>query len=328
MSESILQYYDQFEQRIDATVESVQSDAKLRWIAIVSSVVLVAVAPHVITSSMVRLTIEVAIYATFALSLNLLIGYTGLLSFGHAAFFGTPAYVALFFMLHVTPSVWVIIPVAMLSTVVLALLIGYLSLQSYGIYFAMLTLAFSQIVYVIAGNDPFGLTGGSDGLISLQHANFGVPGLIDLQFSSMHYFYTSILLLVGVYCVIRRVVNSPFGSVLIAIRENEDRVAFAGYNVLLYKLASFTLSAALCSLSGLLFAFYYRAVSPGRLFWLWSGEGVAMVILGGSGAVAGPIFGAIALIGIREMVAPFLTDWTIALGVVFVATMLIRSFRD
>lgn len=328
MAEKILHVYDRIEARTSDSLNDIWSNPRYRWLAIVSSIVLVIAAPYIISSSLIRLAIEVSIYAIFALSLNLVIGYTGLLSFGHAAFFGTPAYVAIFFMLHVTPSVWIIVPVAIVATIALALVIGYLSLQSYGIYFAMLTLAFSQIVYVLAGNNPFGVTGGSDGLISLEHANFGLPGVVELQFTSAHYFYTAIVLLVVVYCVIHRIVNSPFGSVLIAIRENEDRVAFAGYNVMLYKLASFTLSAALCAISGLLFAFYYRAVSPGRLFWLWSGEGVTMVILGGSGTVSGPIFGAIALIGIREAVAPFLTDWTIALGVVFVGAILIRSSRE
>jgi branched-chain amino acid transport system permease protein len=324
----LLRFYDRVKRQVDDTATTVWGDARLRWIAILSSIAVLAVAPAIVSSTLVRLAIEVAIYGIFALSLNLLIGYTGLLSFGHAAFFGTPAYIALLFLTTVTTSVWLIVPVAIMVTLVLALIIGYLSLQSYGIYFAMLTLAFSQVVYVLAQNEPFGLSGGSNGLISLEYPNFGIPGVVELQLSTVEYFYLAVVLLVAVYYIVHRVVNSPFGSVLIAIRENEDRVSFAGYNVLFYKLASFTLSAVLCSLSGLLFAFYYRAVSPEHLFWFWSGEGVAMVILGGTGWVVGPILGAIAFIGIREAVSPFLTDWTIALGIVFVATILIRSLRD
>lgn len=328
MSEKLLRFYDRVEQRGTETVGSIWGDGRLRWALVVGSIAFVVAAPHVFVGGSIRLAIDVAIYATFALSLNLLIGYTGLLSFGHAAFFGTPAYVALFLLSQGTTSAWVIVPVAVLSTIVLALVIGYLSLQSYGIYFAMLTLAFSQVVYVVVGNNPFGLTGGSDGLTSLENPNFGLPGLFEIQVSTAEYFYIALLLLVVVYYVMRRIVNSPFGSVLIAIRENEDRVAFAGYNVMLYKMASFTTSAALCSLGGVLFAFYYGAVSPERLFWLWSGEGVAMVILGGAGSVVGPILGAAAFLGIRELVSPYLADWTMVLGVVFVGVMLIRSFRD
>lgn len=328
MSEKLLQFYDRLEQQGTETMSSVWADGRLRWPLIVGSIAFVVAAPHVIVGSLIRLAIEVAIYAIFALSLNLLVGYTGLLSFGHAAFFGTPAYITLFFMLHVTTSAWVIVPVAVLTTIILALVIGYLSLQSHGIYFAMLTLAFSQVVYVVVGNNPFGLTGGSDGLISLEEPNFGLPGFFEIQVSTAEYFYIAIALVVVVYYVMRRIVNSPFGSVLIAIRENEDRVAFAGYNVMLYKIASFTISAALCALGGVLFAFYYGAVSPARLFWLWSGEGVAMVILGGAGSVVGPILGASTFLGIRELVSPYLADWTMVLGVVFVGVMLIRSFRD
>ena len=328
MTTQLLRFYDRVKRWTDDTAATVWDDTRLRLLAIVGSIAMVALAPVIFTSTLIRLFIEVAIYGIFALSLNLLIGYTGLLSFGHAAFFGTPAYVALLMMTNGITSVWLILPVAILATLVLALVMGYLSLQSYGIYFAMLTLAFSQVVYVLAQNQPFGLTGGSNGLISLEYPNFGIPGVVHLELSTVEYFYIAVVLLVAVYYVVRRVVNSPFGSVLIAIRENEDRVAFAGYNVLFYKLASFSLSAVLCAFGGLLFAFYYRAVSPEHLYWLWSGEGVAMVILGGAGSVVGPIFGAIAFIGIREAVSPFLTDWTIVLGIVFVGTILVRALRE
>lgn len=328
MIEKTLQFYDQAERKLTETSAIISERPRLRWGTVAALFVGAALAPYLFPSSMLRLVIEVSIYAIFALSLNLLIGYTGLLSFGHAAFFGTPAYVAIYFMVNVTQSVWVIVPIAILITSVLALLIGYLSLQRHGIYFAMLTLALSQVAYVLAQNDFLGLTGGSDGMLSLDHADFGIPYVIELQLSTEQYFYLAVILLMAVYYVILRVVNSPFGSVLIAIRENEERIAFAGYNAMKYKLASFTFSAALCAISGLLFAFYYRAVAPERLFWLWSGEGVAMVILGGAGTVIGPILGAISLIGIREVFSPFLTEWTVALGVAFVAVMLLRAYRE
>ena len=290
----------------------------LRGLLIVAAFVV----PFVVPNYQVSLVIEIFLLAMFAMSLNLLMGYTGYVSFGHGAFFATSAYATGLTLLHVTTSAWAAMLIGILSAAIIAVPIGYFSLKRTGIYFAMLTLAFSQILHVLVVNNFMGLTGGSDGLTGLPRGNFAIPGVFGFQPTQMGYYYLLLALLVGSYFLMDRIVNSPFGAVMIAIRENENRAKHAGYDVDHFKLITFVTSAVFGGLAGALYMPFYQVLSPGIFFWDFSGEAIVMVLVGGMGTLAGPGLGALLFVALRELVSPFLADWHMVLGVVFIVFIL------
>lgn len=280
------------------------------------------VLPLVVPDFQVSLIIEIMLLTMFAMSLDLLMGYTGYVSFGHAAFFATSAYVTGLTLMHVTTSAWVAMFVGITAAAIIAVPIGYFSLKRPGIYFAMLTLAFSQILHVLVVNNFMGLTGGSDGLTGLPRGNFAIPGVLDFQPTQMGYYYLLLAALAGSFLLMRRIVNSPFGAVMVAIRENEERAKHAGYDVNRFKLIAFVTSAVFGGLAGALYMQFYQVLSPGIFFWDFSGEAIVMVIVGGMGTLAGPGLGAFLFVALREIVSPFLADWRMVLGVVFIVFIL------
>lgn len=280
------------------------------------------VIPFIVPGFQVALVIEIMYLALFAMSLDLLMGYTGYVSFGHAAFFGMSAYTTGLMLVHVTTSVWVAMFAGILAAAIIAVPIGYLSLKRTGIYFAMLTLAFSQVLYELVSNDFMGLTGGSDGLTGLPRGNFGIPGLFGFQPTQIGYYYLLLAGLIGSYLLMRRIANSPLGSVMVAIRENETRAKHAGYDVSRFKLIAFVVSAAFGGLAGALYMPFYQILSPGLFFWDFSGEAIVMVLVGGMGTLTGGGLGAFLFVGLREVVSPFLADWRMVLGFVFIVFIL------
>ncbi len=230
--------------------------------------------------------VDMLCWALFAVSVDLLLGYTGLLSFGHAAFWGASAYTAGLLAVHTG----VAFPVAVLAggcaAAALAVPIGYLAVRRTGIYFAMVTLAFAQTVYYIA-NEWRSLTGGENGLQGVPRELFG------LDLSDTYYFYYAALPIAaaGLFCA-WRIVNSPFGRVLASIRDNPARTRALGYPVYRYKITAFVLSAFLAGLGGGLFAFAHGFVSLDTLHWTTSGEAVIIVVLGGIGTLWGGVVGA------------------------------------
>lgn len=290
-------------------------------VGVVLSIAALAV-PLVVQDFQVALVAEIFFLAMFAMSLDLLMGYTGYVSFGHAAFFGTAAYMTGLVLRHVTDLTIIAMLVGVTAAALVAVPIGYFSLKRFGIYFAMLTLAFSQILYVLVTNNVFDLTGGSDGLTGLARGNFGIPGVFDFQPTTVGYYYLVLVALVGVYLAMRRIVNSPFGAVMVAIRENESRAQYAGYDVDRYKLVSFVMSAAFGGFAGALYMPYYKVLTPELFFWAFSGEAIVMVLVGGMGTLVGPVLGAALYVGLRELVSPHLADWTMVLGFVFIVFIL------
>lgn len=280
------------------------------------------VLPFVVPGFQISLVIELMILALFAMSLDLLMGYTGYVSFGHAAFFATSAYVTGLMLIYVTTSAWMAMLAGILSAAIIAVPIGYLSLKRTGIYFAMLTLAFSQILHVLVINNYMGLTGGSDGLTGLPRGNFVIPGVYGFQPTRMGYYYLLLAALVGSFLLMRRIVNSPLGAVMVAIRENETRAKHAGYDVDRFKLIAFVVSAAFGGLAGALYMPFYQVLSPGLFFWDFSGEAIVMVLVGGMGTLTGAGLGAFLFVGLREIVSPFLADWRMVLGFVFIVFIL------
>ena len=263
---------------------------------------------------------KVFCFAIFAAALNLLLGYAGLLSFGHAAFFGSASYVTAHVMKEwgVTPEIGLFIGV--ICSTALGYVFGSLAIRRQGIYFAMITLALAQIIYFIATQAPF--TNGEDGIQGVPRGEF--LGLIDLSSSSNMYWF-SLGVFAFAFFLVMRVVRSPFGQVLKSIRENEPRAISLGYNVDRYKLMAFTISAGLAGLGGGLKSLVLQLASLTDVAWQMSGEAVLMTILGGIGTLWGPIAGAAVIINLQNYLSN-LGGWsTIATGAIFVICVL--AFR-
>jgi len=289
-----------------------------RLVLLAAAVVL----PLVLQDFQLALTIEIILLAMYAMSADFLIGYTGYVTFGHAVFYGVAAYTTANVLLHVTDIAPVAILAGIGAVVLIGVPIGYFSLKRHGIYFAMLTLAFSQIFFVLAEDDIYGLTGGSNGLTGLPRGDFGIPGIVPFVPTQMGYYYLLLLVFVVFYLVLRRIVHSPFGAVMKAIRENEERAEYAGYDTDRYMLVTFTISGAFGGIAGALAAPYFQVVSTEILFWTFSGEAVVLVIVGGLGTLVGSVLGAILFVGLRELVSPLLRDWQIVLGLLFIVFIL------
>ncbi len=263
---------------------------------------------------------KVLCFALFACAFNLLLGFTGLLSFGHAAFFGTAAYITAYFCKEVGLSPEFGIILGVLGSGVLGYLIGALAIRRQGIYFAMVTLALSQMVYFLAVQLPF--TGGEDGIQ-------GVPrgmlfGFIDLKNDVAMYYFVLAVFLFG-FALIMRAVHSPFGQVLKAIRENEPRAISLGYDVDRFKLMSFVISAALSGLAGSMKSLVFQLATLTDVHWHMSGEVVLMTLLGGMGTILGPAVGAGIVVGLQNYLANIGSWSTIATGFIFVICVL--AFR-
>lgn len=238
--------------------------------------------------------VDILCWALLAVAVDLLLGFTGLLSFGHAAFWGTAAYTAGLVAIHTGVPFPVAVLAGALAAAVLAVPIGYLAVKRTGIYFAMVTLAFAQMVYYIA-NEWDEVTGGENGLQSVPRELFG------LDLSDEYYFYYAALpiVLLGLFAA-WRIVNSPFGRVLVGIRDNPARARALGYPVHRYKLTAFVLSAFLAGLGGGLFAMGHRFASLDVLHWTTSGKAVIVVVLGGIGTLWGGVLGAALLVRLED----------------------------
>jgi branched-chain amino acid transport system permease protein len=262
---------------------------------------------------------KVLCFALFASAFNLLLGFAGLLSFGHAAFFSASAYVCGYFCktLGVTPEVGILAGTA--CAAVLGALFGLLAIRRAGIYFAMITLALAQLVYFIELELPF--TGGEDGLQGIPRGR--LLGLIDLSNNLAMYFFVLAIFLAG-FWLIHRTIHSPFGQVLKAIRENEPRAISLGYAVDRYKLLAFVISATLAGLAGATKSIVFQLASLTDAHWHMSGEVVLMTLLGGLGTVLGPSVGALTIVGLENLLADKVGPWiTVIMGAIFVVCVLL-----
>jgi ABC-type branched-subunit amino acid transport system ATPase component/ABC-type branched-subunit amino acid transport system permease subunit len=264
------------------------------------------------------LATEIAIFAMVGLGFNLLFGYTGLLSFGHGLFFGFAAYAAALAQIHWWPAT-VLLPLGFATALTAALgaATGFLALRRRGVYFSLLTLAFTALAFYVAYRWT-SFTGGESGLRGVGRAVWLGWALDDQRI----YYAVTAAVVFAVAGVARRVVRSPFGSVLLAIRENEQRASFAGYPVGRYKWLAFTLSAAITGLGGALFAFLKYIVSADTLHVAFSGEIVAMTIIGGTGRFLGPTLGAAFFILFRELLSGYTVTWQFWFGLLFMAFIL------
>jgi branched-chain amino acid transport system permease protein len=261
---------------------------------------------------------DIATWALFAAAVDLLLGYTGLLSFGHAAFWGSAAYAAGLIAIHTGLPFPLAVLGGGLLAAALALPIGYLCVRNTGIYFAMVTLAFAQMIYFVA-NQWRGLTGGENGLQGIPRELFG----LDLSDPFVFYYAGLPIVLLGLGGL-WRIVHSPFGHVLIAIRDNPARARALGYPVERYKLLAFVLSAALSGVAGGLFAISHGFASLQEVYWTTSGKAVMMVVLGGIGTLWGSALGAALVVQLEDYLATSGFDGIgIITGTVFVLVVLL-----
>ncbi len=269
-----------------------------------------------------ELVAKIMIFAIFAMSLDLLIGFTGLVSFGHAAYFGIAAYaVALLSPKYEAASLWFVLPASVAAAAAAAFVIGLFVLRTRGVYFIMVTLAFAQMAFFVFHDTPLG--GGSDGIFLGARPTAALGGWLPFDLTdgrSLYYFVVAML--VATYLLLARVLRSPFGRVLAGIKSNEHRMRSLGYATYWYKLGAFTLAGAIAGLAGFLFALLFSFVTPELLSWHKSGDAILMVLLGGTGNLLGGIVGSFTFVLMQETFADLTKHWQLAMGLVIVLIVL------
>ena len=262
---------------------------------------------------------KVLCFALFACAFNLLLGFAGLLSFGHAAFFGGSAYITGYLCREMawTPELGIVAGVGF--SAVVGAIFGSLAIRRAGIYFAMITLGLAQLIFFLALQLKF--TGGEDGLQGIPRGK--LFGLIDLNDAMAMYYFVFAVFMAG-FWLIYRTIHSPFGQVLKAIRDNEARATSLGYDINKFKLLAFIISASLAGLAGSTKSLVFQLASLTDVHWHTSGEVVLMTLLGGLGTIFGPVVGAVTIVGLQNFLADKVGSWvTVIMGVIFVLCVLI-----
>ena len=264
---------------------------------------------------------RIAIMALFALSFNMLLGYTGLLSFGHAAFYGVGGYASGLILIHLTSELILAIVAGAVIAGLTALLVGYFCVKRTRIYFSMLTLAFGMLIYVVCYKWK-SLTGGTESLGGIPRGK--VLGLIDLFPLGRYYFFVLIVTVLAIY-VIYRITKSPFGLLIQGIRDNENRIRFAGVMVKRYRLYVFTIAGFFSGLAGGLYASLESTMFPTVCDWQSSAEPIMVTLVGGVESFLGPIVGSVVFILIKEFIVRFTQQWLLVFGIILI--ILLIGFR-
>ena len=302
-----------------SALKSLDHDLKWRWsgLVLLALIALPFVANSFGEAFYIALVTRILIFALAATSLNLILGFGGMVSFGHAAFLGVGAYTVVILSQMGVVDAWVAWPTAMVVAGLFALLIGAVSLRTQGVYFIMITLAFAQMMYYLVVS--FKAYGGDDGMSLPARSRIG---FLDMS-NDAHFYYVTLLACVAVLVLIARVLNARFGHVLQAIRENEVRMQSLGYAVFRYKLCAFVMSGALAGLAGALLANQSGFVSPAMMQWSQSGMLMMMVILGGVGHLYGGVWGAIVFLLLEETLSHFTIHWQLGLGALLLMVVLL-----
>jgi branched-chain amino acid transport system permease protein len=294
----------------------------LYWSGFAVILLLLAIAPLVLPEFWRRFLTEILIWGLLAMSSDLLIGYTGMVSFGHSAFFGLGMYGAAAALIAFRPpSLWLALPYGLVAAAAVAGFVAYFSTRVRDIYFAIATLIFSQIFYVVIFTWTE-VTGGENGL-TFSRPPLAIPGLFSVPFTTttLHWFVLAVVTLS--YLVLRRITQSPFGMVLQSVRENEARTRAIGYPVERYKIVAVMLSGLFAGLAGVLYAIQNRFAAPDFVFFTVSGEVVIFNVIGGIGTLVGPIVGAAFFLLLREGLSRFFTEfYLIPVGLIFIAMVI------
>ena len=289
--------------------------ALIRFVLLVAAIVVLPFCVRPVVAS------EICIFAIAAMALNLIFGYTGMLSFGQATFFGLAAYTAGLMMIHWHAPLLAVLAAGTLVGGVAAALIGYVCIQRVGTYFIMLTFGFNQMLYFIAYKWT-AVTGGDDGLPGIPRPPFAVgPLSISLDSSLRYYGFVAVIFLLAFYAM-KRIVDSPLGVIFRAIRENPGRAAAVGYDVKRYKWLAFTIAGAFTGGAGVLYSMMFGIVPLESISWIISGDIVFMVLIGGIGNLYGPLLGAAAFKWLSEAISVVWERWPLILGVALVLVVL------
>jgi branched-chain amino acid transport system permease protein len=294
------------------------------WRVPAATLLAVALLPMFVSPYGQDLVVRIAVYAVFALSLELIVGATGLVSLGHAAFLGIGAYVTVLASGDEGASIALVLPLAIAGAALYALFVGALSLRTRGVYFIMVTLAFAQMAYFVFHDTKVG--GGSDGIFLAVKPTLQIGGktLLDLA-GRLSFYYAVLVALGGTYALLALLLASRFGHALAGIRVNEQRMRAAGFSTYFYKLAAFVIAGALGGLAGALLAIKDGTVNPELLAWNESGAVLLMLILGGIGSLRGAVIGAVAFTLLKELyesealVGPMAAHWQLTLGLTIIA---------
>jgi len=302
---------------VQNNINPLKSSVRMRLVSPWTSLIFLAIGiilPYI--SPYTSLATECIIFSLFAVSFNILLGFTGLLSFGHAAFFGIGAIACGITMAKLNAGILSALGMGLICSLIAGIVIGFLCLKSHGISFAFLTLAFAELIYFIAYQWS-SLTGGEDGL-GIPRKSLDLFGMvINLKNPYVRYYF--ILFIISIcFIAINRILNSPFGRVLASMRENEQRTSFLGFNTKTYKLISFCLSGLFSGIAGALYTIHLAFVPIENLHWSMSGEIVIITLLGGMGYFFGPVVGTGLFIGLRELISGFFERWQLFVGIVFV----------
>jgi branched-chain amino acid transport system permease protein len=292
------------------------SSSKTRLTALLVLVAMIAF-PFFVSSYPRQLVAEIYIFAIFAMSLDLLLGYTGLMSLGHAAFFGLGAYTVTILAAQFDVNAWIGVVAGVGVAGLGAAVIGFFCVRTIGISFLMLTLAFSQLIYSIAlkWRD---LTGGSDGIAMPDRPSFFGLSLSD----SLTLYFMALLFFVLAYLGLRRLLQSPLGRAFVGIRENEPRMLAIGYRTRAYKLLSFVIAGSFAGFAGGLYAIFNTFISPDAMYWTASGDVLIMVMLGGAGTLIGPVIGTSLFLLMKNVVSSYSEHWMLIIGVVFITCVM------
>lgn len=273
-----------------------------------------ALVPFFLSLYYVNILTEILIFGVFAISLNILVGQTGLVSLGHAALFGAGAYASGLAAVHLSSNVFITIGIGMFIALLLALMIGFISTKAHGFYFLMLTLACSQMFYSIVYQWT-DVTGGSNGLSGIP-----APSLFtNVELSNQVLIYYFILGVVAILIfIISRLLNSPLGYVFMGIKENEERMKSIGYNTSFFKNLSFMIAGTLGGLAGSLYVIFNGFISPNDVYWTMSGSVLIMVLIGGAGTLWGPVIGAAFIVALETIISSYTENWMMMIGAAFI----------
>ncbi len=292
-------------------------------LALLAIVAALLVLPWITPYFYIFIATEILILGLFAASFNLIFGYTGMLSFGHAAFYGVGAYATAMLLSSMQWPLLACLLVAVVAGAVLALIIGFFSVRLNEVYFSMLTLAFGMMVFAVV-HQWRSVTNGSDGIAGFQMGSLGLGFDLVLGNPSVYYYVVLVIVLLAT-ALLYLICRSSFGLILRAIRQNPERVAFCGLNVKSYRLAAFTISGAFAGLAGGLMAPFLRIASPELVHWSMSAEPILMSILGGTGYFLGPFFGAGMFVLLETWITSMTHSWMLVLGIIL--ALMVMFFR-
>jgi branched-chain amino acid transport system permease protein len=284
--------------------------------AILALAVLFSVFPFILPYT--ALANEIMLFALAAAAFDLCLGYTGVMMFCQASFFGLGVYAAALTLLHLTSNLFAAIGLGVLASSLLALAIGFMATTRSGSYSVLLTLAFAEMIYFIAFQWS-GLTGGDNGLTGIKRPNLEIPGIFSVSLqSSLAYYFFSFVFFIAAFYIIRRITLSPFGKVLMAVRENEQRAQAIGYNTRFYKMAVFVIGGFFMGMAGALYCMYICFAHIHYVHFEISGNIVMMVLTGGMGTLFGPVIGAFIIVLASDLASALWDRWMLIMGVLFI----------